>query len=241
MERRSGRAVSVMLEISNVKVYDLEESVIACRNAMRTEMPEYTPEEFEKSLVRAKKLCRASAESVDVKCHDNFLTGIRVAFDMKYTQYITKQMQRYHWFDYVSSSSMMHRLIAKPVEGACAEYVTAEAVENLERCIARYKEVDAREWREGDVEVFRLRGGASRVATCKGDALYYAFVTCVQNVPMGYELFVRVNTNYKQLRTMWCQRRGHKLREDWGAFCKFVEGLPYAEEFITGKLESKDE
>ena len=29
-----------MLEISNVKVYDLKESVIACRNAMQ-QMPEY--------------------------------------------------------------------------------------------------------------------------------------------------------------------------------------------------------
>ena len=39
-----------MVEIKNIKVYDLEESVIACRNAMRTEMPEYTKEEFDKSL-----------------------------------------------------------------------------------------------------------------------------------------------------------------------------------------------
>ena len=39
-----------MVEIKNVKVYDLEESVIACRNAMRTEMPEYTKEEFDKRI-----------------------------------------------------------------------------------------------------------------------------------------------------------------------------------------------
>lgn len=31
-----------MLQVKNAKVYDLEESVIACRNAMRTELPEYT-------------------------------------------------------------------------------------------------------------------------------------------------------------------------------------------------------
>jgi hypothetical protein len=61
---------------------------------MRLEMPEYTDEEFEKSLVRAKKLVSASAQSPNVKCHDNFLTGIRVSFDMKYPQYFTKQSQR---------------------------------------------------------------------------------------------------------------------------------------------------
>ena len=67
-----------MVEISNVKVYDLEESIVACRNAMRLEPSkifELTPqdssdatdvlsyyanrrEDWEKSLERAKKLFR---------------------------------------------------------------------------------------------------------------------------------------------------------------------------------------
>ena len=33
-----------MLEVTNVRVYDLKESVIACRNAMRLDPPEYTEE-----------------------------------------------------------------------------------------------------------------------------------------------------------------------------------------------------
>ena len=94
-----------MLQVQNVKVYDLEESVIACRNAMRTELPEYTEVEFEQSLERAKKLVRSSAESKDVKCHDNFLTGIRVSFDLIYPNYISPELQRYHWIDIVTSSS----------------------------------------------------------------------------------------------------------------------------------------
>ena len=51
---------------------------------------------------------------------------------------------------------------------------------------------------------------------------------------MGVELFVRVSTNYKQLQTMYWQRKEHKLKEDWGEFCKFVEQLPYAKELIIG-------
>ena len=97
-----------MLEVKNVKVYDLRESIMACRNAMKTEMPDEgyydNEEEFAKGLSRAIKLVHATKESPNVKCHDNFMTGIRVSFDLKYTQYITKQFQRYHWFDYVSSS-----------------------------------------------------------------------------------------------------------------------------------------
>lgn len=52
-----------MLEVSNVAVYGLKESVIACRNAMRTEMPEYTDEEFEASLPRAIKLAQSAQGS----------------------------------------------------------------------------------------------------------------------------------------------------------------------------------
>ena len=47
-----------MLEFSNIKVYDLKESVIASRNAMRIEMPSYTEEEFTIALQRAKILAK---------------------------------------------------------------------------------------------------------------------------------------------------------------------------------------
>ena len=73
-----------MLEISNVKIYDLKESIISCRNAMRLEPPQYTEEEFQKGLERAKKLVHASYTDKNVHCHDNFMTGIRVSFDLKY-------------------------------------------------------------------------------------------------------------------------------------------------------------
>ena len=123
-----------MLEIKNTRVYDLKESIISCRNAMRLEMPEYTEEEFEKGLERAKKLVKASKNSPNVKCHDNFMTGIRVSFDMKYTQYITKQFQRYHWFDYVSSSSLMHRITKMDFEKCCNKYVTQESIDQKIDC-----------------------------------------------------------------------------------------------------------
>lgn len=221
-----------MLEISNVRVYDLEECVIACRNAYRTAMPEYTEEEFRKSLPRAVQLCAATAQSRDVKCHDNFLTGIRVAFDLKYTQYITKQLQRYHWLDYISSSSMMHRLTCMPVDANCAKYVTQASVDEEQKWVDAYnaieRDADSQEWE------FAFRNGEILTCTSKTDALYAAYMFCIQNCPMGYELFVRVDTNYKQLQTIYHQRKGHRLREDWGAFRAFVEGLPYAKEFITG-------
>lgn len=94
-----------MLRVENVKVYDLKESVIACRNSMRLELPEYTDEEFEKSLERARKLAPLGGG------HSNFLSGIRVAFDLVYPNYISPELQRYTFFKIVNSSSKMHRLI----------------------------------------------------------------------------------------------------------------------------------
>ena len=225
-----------MLEVTNVNVYDLKESVIACRNAMRTEPPQYTEEEFEKSLERAKKLVHATESSPMVKCHDNFLTGIRVSFDLKYTQYITKQFQRYHWFDYVSSNSMMHRLVKMDADGICNKYVSKTSVEQLQKDIDEYNEIASMECYpgEGNPLAFELRDGTVLTAETKGDALYYAYMKCISDCPMGAELFVRVSTNYKQLQTIYHQRKDHKLKEDWGEFCKFVENLPYAKEFITG-------
>lgn len=228
-----------MLEIHNAKIYDLKESIIACRNAMRLEMPEYTEEEFEKGLERAKKLVQASKKSQNVKCHDNFMTGIRVSFDLKYTQYITKQCQRYHWFDYVSSSSLMHRLVKMDADSACNKYVSKASVEQLQKDIDEYNEIASMEYypNDGNPLVFELRDGTLLEAETKGDALYYAYMKCISDCPMGFELFVRVSTNYKQLQTMYWQRKDHKLKEDWGEFCKFIENLPYAHELIIGDAE----
>ena len=222
-----------MLEITHINVYDLKESVIACRNAMRLTPPEYTEEEFEKSLERAKKLVKASKNDERVKCHDNFMTGIRVSFDLKYTQYITKQFQRYHWFDYVSSSSLMHRLTKMNADSACNKYVSQACVDQLDKDIKEYNDIAVSD--NYQPIVFELRDGTRIVANTKADALYYAYMRCISDCPMGTELFVRVSTNYKQLQTIYYQRRNHKLKEDWGVFNKFVEGLPYAKELIIGE------
>lgn len=203
-----------MLEIKNVKVYDLKESVIACRNAMRLDVPEYTDEEFEKSLERAKKLVRSSKESENVKCHDNFLTGIRVSFDVKYPGYWTPEFQRYHFADIVTSSSKMHRLTKMNMDTCFNKYVTDEAKEVMKGLVRDYNKA--------------VEEGLD------ADTVYTAWMRVISNCPMGIELFMRVSTNYKQLQTIYHQRKHHKLKEDWGTVCEMIEGLPYAQELIIG-------
>ncbi len=125
-----------MLTIKNWKVYDLEESVIACRNAMRTQMPTYTEEDFKRSLPRAMQLARCGGGSG----HSNFRKGIRVSFDIKYPNYISPEMQRYGFLDIVCSSSKMHRLTQMDMDACFNEYVCADAKEMMKNLLARYNE-----------------------------------------------------------------------------------------------------
>ena len=191
-----------MLQIENWKVYDLKESVIACRNAMRITPAQITDEEFNASMPRAIMLANSPSGSG----HQTFLSGIRVSFDIKYPNYISPELQRYHWIDIVSSSSKMHRLSSMDMDTCFNKYVTDESKEQMKRLVKKFNYTKS----------------------------YDDFMAMLSNCPQGIELFMRVSTNYLQLRTLYMQRNNHKLKEDWGAVCEFIEKLPYANEFIIG-------
>lgn len=221
-----------MLKISNVKVYDLKESVISCRNAMRIEPPEYTDAEFEESLARAIKLVEASKNGT-VKCHDNFLTGIRVSFDIVYPQYWTPEFQRYHFADIVTSSSKMHRLCKMEIRKVTNKYVSPAIIKDEQMHVDNYNRIVS-DKTVTSFDYWDTSGDRDILVTVNGrdECLYAAFMCMISNCPEGLELFMRVSTNYKQLQTIYHQRKNHKLKEDWGVFCEFIEGLPYAKEFI---------
>ena len=198
-----------MVNITNWSVYDLKESVISCRNAMRLTPPEYTDEEFEASLPRAIKLANTPQGSG----HSTFLCGIRVAFDIKYPAYFSPELQRYHFNDIVCSSSKMHRLVNMNMDLCFNEYVTEDSKSMMKNLIQIHNR----------------------------DKSYENFMRVLSNCPLGIELFMRCTTNYLALRTIYHQRKNHKLKTDWvEGFCKnFVEKLPYASEFITGNLNNE--
>lgn len=223
-----------MLEITNVKVYDLRESVIACRNAMRLTPPEYTDEEFEKSLPRAMALAKCGGGSG----HSNFRKGIRVSFDIKYPNYISPELQRYGFVDIVSSSSKMHRLVEMDLDFACNKYVPQVFIDEMRKLVDRYKSI--KDCTEYSLVQFMLRDGVKLLARTKQEALYYAFMQCISACPQGIELFMRCSTNYEQLATIYRQRKHHKLKEDWDAFCAMIESLPFAKEIILVGLDKED-
>lgn len=232
-----------MTEIKDVKVYDLEECIIASGYAMRTEPINYKEENKSlKHYQRCINLVQASKNS-DVHCHDNFLTGIRVSFDIKYPNYLSPELQRYHFFDIVTSMSKMHRLLNLDIKKSCNKYVNQTAIDNVMKLIENYNAIRndsiAHSAEYYSDAIFTGINGETYKINSKEDALYVAWMQVIANCPLGLELWMRVSTNYKQLQTIYYQRRHHKLKEDWGAVIKMIEGLPYFEEFILGDSNDK--
>ena len=194
-----------MVTISNINVYDLEQSVIAARNAMRLTPPEYTQEEFEASLPRAIKLANTPQGSG----HSTFLCGIRVAFDIKYPAYFSPELQRYHFNDIVCSSSKMHRLVKMDMDTCFNKYVTEYSKNQMKNMIADYND-------EPTYENFM-----KVVSNCpQGIEL---FMRCSTN-------YLQLQTIYHQRKH---HRLIEDWQE--GFCKNFIEKLPYAKEFIIGE------
>ena len=210
-----------MLKIFNTKVYGLKESIKASGYPMLSgNVPVYENDEcglYEKDLKRGEKLGHAFQSSG----HDCFLKGIVVQFDITYPNYWTPQFQRYHFADIVSSTSKMHRITRMNLKETCNEYVDDIVLENLQKWVDFYNSFEV----ENEIKVFEH----------KPYNKYQVFMKIISNTPLGLEQTMRVTTNYLQLKTIYNQRRHHKLKEDWGAFCHWCLTLPKFKE-LTGVL-----
>lgn len=136
--------------------------------------------------------------------HDNFLCGIVVQFDLTFTVKAWTEAERYHFFDIVSSQSTMHRIAKFELDEQYIEYVDTRMIAIMNELKDRYNETQ-----EPD-DYLRL--------------LY--------SNPCGFKLTAAMSTNYRQLKTIYSQRRFHRLPE-WRAFCEWIESLPNSE-LITG-------
>lgn len=201
------------MKIENVRVYDLEESVIASGFPMLLYMDAAKFEDEVKTLrswtvdgsnahyQRALRLAAAP----DGSGHRTWLAGVIVSFNVTATNVWFLQFGRYHFAQIVSSMSKMHRLkrMVENEDFKFHEKVFENGIELL-KSLALYVDKD-------DV--------------VDEEQLVY-------NCPMGLELTARVTTNYLQLRSIYSQRKNHKLKE-WRDFCEWIASLPYAREFIT--------
>ena len=203
--------------VSNVKVYDLEESLHAAGYPMRTSVE--WDETEEATMRRAQKLSHAAD---CVGAHDQFLTGIRVSFDLTFSNKAWVEAERYRFLEFVSSQSTMHRITKFELRNQYNEYVDPRVIDIMEEKVAAYNKL---------IENKPSHNAAAELLEDYEKMLREKYLEILYTNPAGFELTARMTTNYRCLKNIWRQRRTHRLPE-WRKFCKWIETLPYAKELI---------
>lgn len=202
--------------VSNVKIYDLEESIIASGYPMRTKLED--KEVTDKDLKRCINLVDATKHGNGA--HAQFLTGIRVNFDLTFTNKAWVEAERYRFLEFVSSQSTMHRITKFDLDGQYIEYVDPCIIKIMQEKVDEYNQILK------DMEDLngQERESANTCAKIK-------YLEILYSNPAGFKLTARMTTNYRCLRNIYMQRKDHRLPE-WRAFCQWIETLPYATELL---------
>ena len=218
--------------ISNLKVYDLEESLLASGYAMRTEFDEIVV--TDKTLKRAKNLTKASNGN---GAHGQFLTGIRVNFDLTFSLKAWVEAERYRFLEFVTSQSTMHRITKFDIKKQCNEYVDDRIIDIVKEKVDEYN---------GILEAIKDGVYEEHGYTLEGmqELAKDAYLRVLYNVPSGFQLTARMATNYRCLLNIYVQRHDHRLPE-WRKFCELLLELPYFKELVDAyyakEIELKEE
>lgn len=183
---------------NNVKVYGLEESIKRSKYPMATDTAACS---MELTTTTAKL---ASCEKGSG--HDQFLTGIIVQFDLTFSNKAWVEAERYHFLDFVSSQSTMHRITKFDLDKSYNQYVDARIVSIMKEKVIEYNQNPTPE----------------------------KYLEILYSNPCGFLLTAGMTTNYRQLKTIYSQRKNHRLPE-WQEFCQWIETLPMFKELILNK------
>jgi hypothetical protein len=224
--------------VSNVKIYDLEESIIASGYPMRTNAEMRNVEE--KDIKRGINLVNAT--KTGNTAHHQFLTGIRVNFDLTCSNKMWVEAERYRFLEFVSSQSTMHRITKFDLSNQYNKYVDPKIIEIMKEKVKEYNELldrieskknetaEDHDFATPDAEDLYYRLQKSNIRLLEAEA-QKKYLEILYSNPAGFTLTARMTTNYRCLRNIYIQRHDHRLPE-WREFCKWIETLPYAEEFL---------
>ncbi len=200
--------------VSNVNIYGFEESVRGSKYSMAADLNNIDSEVTERTL----ELATAKQGSGQ----DNFLNGIIVQFDLTFTNKAWVEAERYHFLDFVSSQSTMNRITKFDLDHAYIEYTDPRIIEIMKEKTKEYNDL------QKDIADLKEEG---KDVTTLNDLAKEKYLEILYSNPSGFRLTARMTTNYRQLKTIYAQRKKHRLPE-WRAFCAWIETLPHSE-FLT--------
>ena len=204
--------------VNNVKIYDLDECLVAAGYPMRTVAEQHPVTEQDKN--RGLNLVKATKDGNTA--HSQFLTGIRVNFDLTCSNKMWVEAERYRFLEFVSSQSTMHRISKFDLDQAYNGYVDKRIIEIMKEKVKEYNAF---------IEVREAAKGHPEIVAELNRILKEMYLEILYSNPAGFTLTARMTTNYRCLRNIYKQRKDHRLPE-WREFCKWIETLPYAEEFL---------
>ncbi len=190
--------------VENAKVYGLEESIRRAKFPMAIDTNNLNCE--------LTKGIKALAQSNAGEGHDQWLSSVIVQFDLTCSVKMWTEFQRYHFFDFCSSQSTMHRIARFNLDDQYDNHVDPRIIAIMKEKVEEYNQLLQNE-----------SSGASE-----------KYLEILYSNPCGFKLTAGITTNYRQLKTMYKQRKNHRLPE-WREFCKWIETLPMSELIIGEK------
>lgn len=204
-----------ILPMSNIQVYGLENAIRVSKYPMLPNIEDAT----EDIVPRTCKLgsCKTGTG------HDQFLTGIVVQFDLTFTVKAWVEIERYKFMDFISSQSTMHRIAKFDYDTCYNPYVDQRVIAIMKEKVDEYNNLVEN---RPDPKEFVYE-----------TMLDEKYLEILYTNPDGFTLTAGMTTNYRQLKTIYQQRKNHRLPE-WRAFCKQCEELPHFMELcFSGKGE----
>ena len=191
--------------IENTNIYNMDNAIKQAKYPMATDTGKLNDE--------VTKTIDSLGMSGTGEGHDQFLSGITVGFDLTCTIKMWTEIERYKFINFVSSQSTMHRITKFDIREQCIEYTDKAIIEIVKLKIDRY----------------------NRLVDKKADpdVLKKLYLEILYSVPVGFKLTAGLITNYRQLKTIYKQRKTHRLPE-WRAFCEWCTTLPNSH-WITGE------
>lgn len=207
------------MKFENTEVFGFEGAVRGMRNPLNSwgRMDSKSNEltgEFEigsNDLQLMQALIRGGGE------HRKFMRMIHVQVDVTMPRYFWSELDTYH-FGTKNSCSTMHKLLNTNEPISKELFVYCEEDEDfLNTIICR-------------LEGLRSEYRRAETSQANKDRL---LLRAKRLLPEGFLQKRTWDTNYEEIRNIYYQRRGHRLKEEWqDTFCSWVETLPYFTELI---------
>lgn len=168
--------------------------------------------------------------------HRKFMRQIMITVDITAPLYWWKEFDTYKIGTTANSTSTMHKMLAKPITLDCFEIgdftnlpypVEMQREEIKSPCDTDFIQMCLIPYLEYLRQTAINCGDAGDEETQK---IYWKEL--IRWLPESWLQTRTVTMNYENLRTMYHQRKNHKLVEWKTEFINFIKSLPYSDEFI---------